>query len=119
MRCSFRIIGIDEFGLEKLRGLLSDCPHRVASLYDDSSLSNIILPIEENLSATLINEALTMAGKFKEHDFFVSVSSSEQTLIIEVPNNVLKLHAEIGGKMCFSYTCMYDPDDIEPGPTIT
>ncbi len=108
LRSSLRIMGVNTDCIESLNYLLKQCTHKIAPLYNNELLKNIIIPISDDTNEALLKEILSKVTNTLGYDLFVSVSSLEQSLVIEVPSAVLQLHSFIGGKVCFSYTCMYD-----------
>lgn len=111
-KCSFRIIGLSEENLSELeKKYLSGFNYRKGSFHKDITKKVLRVIVDETTNAELLINLLDGALDGAEHDFFVSVSSSEQTAIIDVPDFVLELHKIIGGRMCFSYTCTFDPGD--------
>jgi hypothetical protein len=81
--------------------------YRKGSYHRDRTKKILRIIIDETIDSAFLEKLLQgVEGDF-EMDFFVSVSSSEQTAIVDVPEQVLALHKKIGGRMCFSYTCTF------------
>ena len=107
-KCSFRIIGMSE--AEQSRAIeeyLSGFQYRMGADHQDSSKKILRLILEEDTSVELLINLLKSTSNDVYYDFFVSVSSDEQTAIIEIPEYVLELYKQVGGKICFSYTCIF------------
>ncbi|HQU99493.1 MAG TPA: hypothetical protein PLV19_11475 [Nitrosomonas sp.] len=46
--------------------------------------------------------------KGSNHDFFISVATDRDSEIVELPDYVADYIRVLGGKICFSFTCMID-----------
>lgn len=112
IKCAFRLMGLAENSLNTLiKNCLENITFRQGSSHKNRESKSIIIPIEKNIDESLFKKLLELAPPEAYHDFFVSVSSSEQTVVINVPSKVLELYKILGGEMCFSYTCTFDPED--------
>jgi hypothetical protein len=80
--------------------------YRKGSSHRDRNRKLLRIIIDKTINPDLLVNLLKDSVGDIERDFIVSVSSSEQTAIVEIPKYVLDLHKHIGGKVCFSYTCI-------------
>lgn len=104
--CSFRIIGLTDVQLVNLvDSYLNDIVYRKGSDHKDFSKKILRLVLDENSNPALLLQLLRESPKDVYYDFFVSASSSDESVVIEIPEFVLSLHEKVGGKFCFSYTC--------------
>lgn len=106
-KCSFRLIGLTEEQVSELIGKhLNDNEYRRGGDHRDKSKKLLRLILNEHISGELLACLLKDAPRNIYYDFFVSVSSDEQSAVIEIPEYVLKLRENVGGKVCFSFTCV-------------
>ncbi len=104
--CSFRVIGLtDEQVSALVERHLSDLQYRKGSDHRDRSRKLLRLILDESIDAKLLEKLLSESPKDVYYDFFISVSSSEETIVVDIPDYVLLLRERVGGKMCLSYTC--------------
>lgn len=104
-KCSFRIIGLSENELSDLIDkYLDDVKYRKGTNHKDKEKKVLRIIIDESINSDLLNNLLGGLPDEIYYDFFISVSSNQETAVVDVPELVLKLHKEVGGKICFSYT---------------
>ena len=110
-KCSFRLMGLsDEKCLELINSYLHGIDYRRGSSYKDRSKKSLIILLTERIPSHLLKNLVNDAPDGAMYDFFVSVSTSEQTAIIEIPPYILGLYGDVGGKVNFSFTCVFDPE---------
>lgn len=108
-KCSFRIVGITDDTLSDLVSHhLSEVYYRVGTLHSNTSKKVLRIPLSDNQHAQLLRKLIDDTPSNVGHDFVVSVVSSEQTYMVEIPWYLLDLHHKLGGKIHFSYTCIVD-----------
>ncbi|MFS1524427.1 hypothetical protein ACL7TT_09990 [Microbulbifer sp. 2304DJ12-6] len=111
--CSFRIIGLSEEELSILeKKYLDGVPYRIGSYHKDRSKKVLRLILNESIKSEVLHNLIEEKPDDATHDFFVSVSSCEQTAIVDIPDFLLNLNRDVGGRICFSYTCTFDPESV-------
>lgn len=86
----------------------SEVEYEESSHYLDETKKVVSFSINKNTKLELLVEVLGILSKDADYDFFISVFSDQQSVVVNVPDYVLDLHKTVGGKMCFSYTCVYE-----------
>ena len=114
-KCSFRIMGLSESNLSGLENKhidkLEKYNYRKGSDYKNRSKKSLILLLNEKIKYEFLQNLIDESLSDISYDFFISVCSDEQTAIIDIPQYILDLYKEVGGKMCFSYTCIFEPEE--------
>lgn len=111
-KCSFRIIGLSSEELSDLeRKYLIGIPFRTGIYHKDRSKKVLRLMLDESTNPELLQHLTEEKPDDAISDFFVSVSSEQESAVVDVPDYILDLHRRVGGGICFSYTCTFDPDE--------
>jgi len=106
------MIGLSEYELSVLvNNHLTETPYRTGTYHKNKSKKILRLIIDESTDTELLHNLVNEKPDNVIHDFFVSISSDQQSEIVNIPLFLLRLHQEIGGDICFSYTCTFDPDE--------
>jgi len=104
------MLNLSEDALKSLEGeLLKGIRYRTGKNFKDKDKRVLTIPVDSSTTLGLLQAVLEGAAG-SEHDFFVSISSEKQSLVVEIPSLVLQLQSSIGGRISFSYTCTSDPD---------
>lgn len=110
-KCSFRIIGLSENELFDLEDkYLHDVKYRKGSDHKDKEKKVLRIIVDESTTSVLLNELLSDLPSDIYYDFFISTSSELETAVVDIPELVLDLYKAVGGKVCFSYTCILDEE---------
>ena len=91
-----------------IENYLEGVNYRKGSYHKDKSNKLLIIIVDENTKPELLKNIISGSSNKAVHDFFVSVSSDEQTAVVNIPDFVLALHEKVGGNVCFSYTCTFE-----------
>lgn len=110
-KCSFRIIGLSEAELSSLSNkYLAGIKYRKGRNHKDKDKMVLRVIIDEQVTASILNSLINDCSDDIYYDFFISVSSEQETAVVSIPRLVLDLYKNVGGEMSFSYTCTSDVD---------
>ena len=111
-KCSFRIIGLSEDELSNIvDNYLHGISYRTGSNYKDRSQKVLRLVVDDSTDSATLQCLVKEKPGHAIHDFFISISSNQQSAVVDIPDFLLSLQNKVGGSICFSYTCTFDPDE--------
>jgi hypothetical protein len=104
---SFRITGLTDADVDLLVGIVPDgykCRRGVS--HRDKAEKVFVLVLHEGTEQDLLVKLIKSAPDGVYYDFFISASSRDESVVIEIPEFILDLRERVGGGICFSYTCV-------------
>ena len=112
VNCSFRAILKSDKIVDEFKLLYTGQDVTVGKFHSDNSKPVIVLELYEGINIDSLECFIKKHNcEIISHNFFISVNTSYDSYIIDIPEYVVKLIQRIGGEVSFSYTFMDIDED--------
>lgn len=108
LTCSLRFIVESLEEREKFKNKYKEYSISGRAYFKDKTKYVIAVKLEEDIDMLPLEKYIgNYCGKL-DHDFFISLSTINDSEIVEIPGFVVDCIRRIGGKVNFSFTCIDD-----------
>ena len=105
LRCGFRVFCQDKHSADEfLSSMPKDCECAVRERFKQSGQFVASVVLSEAVSAGRLRASLEKISPLPEFDFFISVSTPDESFVVDLPKYVSDLYQNIGGPIRFSAT---------------
>jgi hypothetical protein len=96
--------------VQRLTRAFSEYSVRVSRHFKDPGLSVVSVALHDGIDMTKLVECVRKNASSLAHEVIVSLSTTSETDMIEIPSHIVELIREIDGRLIFSFTCLPDRD---------